>query len=83
MFIFYILYFIFVSAMFDILLQKRGENTATPPRYIFVFVNEVFDKISAVFQLMTPKNLHSTHYTAKHPPEIYPHLEPQNISLLR
>jgi len=37
------IYFIFVLAMFGILLQKRGENIATPPKYIFVFVNEVFD----------------------------------------
>jgi len=44
MFIFYILYFIFVLAMFDILLQKRRENIATPSTYIFVFVDEVLIK---------------------------------------
>ena len=29
--------------MFTILYIKRRENIATPPEYIFVFVNEVFD----------------------------------------
>jgi len=30
--------------MFDILLQKRGENIATPSTNQFVFVNEVLNK---------------------------------------
>ena len=29
--------------MFTILYIKRRENIETPPEYIFVFVNEVFD----------------------------------------
>jgi len=48
--ILYFIYFIFVLAMFDISLQKRGENIATLPVYIFVFVNEVLNKIIEEFQ---------------------------------
>jgi len=38
------LYFIFVLAMLNILLQKRRGNIATLSIYIFVFVNEIFNK---------------------------------------
>jgi len=61
MFVFYILYFIFVLAMFDILLQKQGENIATPPIYIFVFVDEVFDKISEEFRSPNIEGRQLTH----------------------
>ena len=44
------------------------------------FVDEVFDIISAKFPLQSRKEISPTHYTAKHPPEIYLHPLPQNIS---
>ena len=37
--------------MFDILLQKRGENIATPSVYIFVFEHEILNKIILIFLL--------------------------------
>ena len=80
-FIFYILYFIFVLAMFDILLQKRGENIATPSGYIFVFGNEVFDKINEGFRSPNIEGWQLTHWAPKHFLEKCFHLLPQNISL--
>ena len=70
-YILYILYFIFISAMFDILLQKRGENIATPSGYIFVFANEVFDKINAIFLSVNKTVLCQTDCAPKYFPEIY------------
>ena len=35
--------------MFVVLLIRRGENIATPPEYIFVFGDEVFNIVILVF----------------------------------
>ena len=62
----------------------NGEaNIETLPQHIFVFGDEVFDIISAKFPSPSMTKIYPTHYTAKHPPEICPHLQPQNISSLR
>ena len=63
--------------MFNILLQKRGENIATPSGYIFVFVNEVSNKISEVFQSANKTVLCPSDYAPKYFPEKYPDLQLQ------
>ena len=61
-------------------IQKR-ENIATPSRYIFVFVNEVFNKIKIIFQLPQPPHLRSNCSRPKY--SLGRYLRPwlQNISL--
>jgi len=62
----------------------NGEaNIETLPQHIFVFDNEVFNKINVKFPLQSRKEIYPTHYTTKHPPERYLHPLPQNISSLR
>ena len=65
--------------MFIIFISMEREHSNSP-QYIFVFGDEVFNKINAKFPSPSMTKIYPTHYTAKHPPEICPHLQPQNIS---
>ena len=63
--------------MFDILRQKRRKNIATPSGYIFVFVDEVFNKINEGFQSANKTVLCPSDYAPKYFPEKYPDLQLQ------
>ena len=69
--------------MFIILEILRGGNIATPTVYIFVFVNEVCNKISARFPSLIYTSPRSNSCTPKYFPEkcLPPWL--QNISPVR
>ena len=69
--------------MFIILLIIGGENIATPPEYIFVFVNKVFKKINAKFRSRSIVNVCLIYCKAKYSPEKYLRLSLRNISQTR
>ena len=59
----------------------NGEaNIETPPQYIFVFVNEIFNKITQVFLLSYILNFDLMRSISIHPLEKYLDLLPENIS---
>ena len=65
-----------VSCIVWCYIQKR-ENIATPSGYIFVFVDEVFNKISEVFQSANKTVLCPSDYAPKYFPEKCPDLQLQ------
>ena len=68
--------------MFIIFISMEREHSNSP-QYIFVFGDEVFNKINAIFLLPSKTKISPTHYKSIHPPEICPHLQPENILLPR
>ena len=63
--------------MFIIFISMEREHSNSP-QYIFVFGDEVFNKINAKFPSQSMIKIYPTHYKAKHPPERYLPPLPQN-----
>ena len=69
--------------MFVVLLLLREENIATPPKYIFVFANEVLKKINTIFLWQNIINLCSIRCVPIYPLEIFLRPLLRNNSLAR
>ena len=61
------------------LIILERENIATPSRYIFVFVNEVFNVVIRVFPLQHNKPILMTDFGAKYSLEKFHCLGLQNL----